>query len=214
MKQPTTIATAAHVKQAVAYLKTRCTTMCHVHEIAGDPPLRRYASGFKGLARIVVGQQLSIASAKAIYGRLQDICPDLQPETFLATSTESLKKAGLSRAKIETLRNLAKAVLHDTMSLTKPPEDALETFRASLLQQKGIGPWTVDIYEMFCLGRADAFAPGDMALQEAARRAFTLESRPTSTELLEIANRWRPQRTVAACLLWSYYATDRRKPLS
>lgn len=182
-----------------------------MQKIAGDPPLRRHPPGFEGLARIIIGQQLSTASATAIFDRVCLACGKLTAESFVATQVTELKAAGLSRAKITTLSGVAEAIMAGRLSLSRPTTKKAEAFRENLLNQKGIGPWTVDIYEMFCLGRADAFAPGDMALQEAARRAFRSSKRPSPSDLLEIAEVWRPQRGVAARMLWTYYATGHGK---
>lgn len=194
--------------------------MRHAHASAGRPPLRRYPRGFEGLARIVVGQQLSASAASTIFTRLSALPGGVTPALFLDGSTEALRAAGLSRPKITTLAGLAREIDAGRLDLSGPSpdestgdqnDDSICDLRRRLLTQRGIGPWTVDIYEMFCLGRADAFAPGDLALQEAVRRAFGLETRPGAKAILEHAEAWRPVRSVAAALLWAYYATGEGK---
>ncbi|MEL7049598.1 MAG: DNA-3-methyladenine glycosylase 2 family protein [Pseudomonadota bacterium] len=206
-----TLSNPGQISAAIAELKPRCDGIRLMHRIAGDPPLRRYAPGFEGLACIITGQQLSTASASAIFKRLSATCAPLTPYTFLATAQPALRAAGLSRNKIETISNLASRIESGDIRLVPTARANREVFRQSLLDQKGIGPWTVDIYEMFCLGEPDAFAPGDMALQEAAKRAFALPNRPNTAQTIEIAEKWRPYRAVAAALLWSYYATGHFK---
>lgn len=179
--------------------------MARLHTITGDPPLRRWSPAFDGLARIIVGQQLSLASATAIHTRLTAFVAPLTPENLLAASTQTLRTAGLSAAKIATLRALASAILDNRFDL-----DALHTMPASDLAEqltsvRGIGPWTVDIYLLFGRGDADAFAPGDLALQIAAQHALGLDERPTTAQLARIAERWQPWRAIAARLLWAYY---------
>jgi DNA-3-methyladenine glycosylase II len=131
--------------------------------------------------------------------------------TLLKVPDRDLRKAGLSRGKIGTLRELATAIEAGMLklnALARAPEDAIH---AELTAIKGIGPWTADIYIMFSLARADAWSPGDLALQYAVKDALLLAERPSLAEMSEVAEAWRPWRGVAARLLWSYYAL-RRKP--
>ncbi len=203
------IETHRDIAEGLENLRRVCPAICAMHDSAGDPPLRRNAGGFAGLARIVVGQQVSVASANAIWTRFATIAHPMSPEIVAALSDDHYRAAGLSRPKIKTLRAIATAALHDLDfdRIGSMDEDAA---RAALTQISGIGPWTADIYLMFCLGRADVFAPGDLALQEAARLALALDVRPPSNELAAIADqRWKPWRGVAARLLWHYYAATK-----
>jgi DNA-3-methyladenine glycosylase II len=124
---------------------------------------------------------------------------------LLALRDTQLAAVGLSRPKIRTLRALADACLNG-LDLTRLDSFSDEQVRAALTEVVGIGPWTADVYVMFCLGRADGWAPGDLALQIAAQRAMGLDERPSADALSEIGERWRPWRGVAARLLWSYSA--------
>jgi DNA-3-methyladenine glycosylase II len=179
--------------------------MRKVHTAAGDPPLRLREPGFAGLARIVVGQQLSVASANAIWTRCTSLIEPLSAGQVARLGDAELKACGLSAPKIRTLRAVARAVLDDGLDLEGAGLLRDEELRERLTAIHGIGPWTADIFQMFCLGRADAFAPGDLALQVAAQTAFDLASRPTASELEHLAEAWRPWRSVSARLLWSYY---------
>jgi len=198
------IETDADLRAGIRALRRKCAHMRHVHDRAGDPPLRRHVPGFEGLARIVVGQQLSIASAQAIWTRVQAAVQPMGAKAFLALSDDQLRQAGLSRGKVRTLRAMSEAIEAglDLTQLAAAPEDVVH---ATLTALPGIGPWTADIYLLFCLGRADAFAAGDLALQIAAAKALKLKQRPSRDELLAIAERWRPWRGVAAHMLWAYY---------
>jgi DNA-3-methyladenine glycosylase II len=200
------IETEEDVRTGVRALRRKCPILRHAHDLAGDPPLRRRPAGFPGLARIIVGQQLSIASAGAIWGRFEQAVRPLNAAKVLAAPDEVLRAAGLSGGKIRTLRAISTAVTSgqlDFKALAAAPDAAVHE---NLRQVSGIGPWTADIYLMFCLGRADAFAPGDLALQVAAALAAARGDRLTAAELEEMAERWRPWRSVAARLLWAYYA--------
>lgn len=205
------IATMADVRAGIARLRRVCPTMRRIHDTTGDPPLRRDLGGFAGLVRVVVGQQLSIASASAIWGRLVETVVPLDAGAVMRTDDAALRRAGLSQGKIRTLRTIAQAVLDGALDLDALADAPEETLREGLMALKGIGPWTADIYLMFCLGRGDAFAPGDLALQLAAQSALSLKTRPSAAELEVIAERWRPWRAVAARLLWSHYAHERQR---
>lgn len=200
------IRTKADLQRGTEALVAMCPHMAEARAATGMPPLRRRANGFPGLARIIVGQQLSVASANAIWGRVEQAVSPLEPASLLVLNDETLRACGLSASKIRTLRGIAGAITGGDINLkrlSRMPDDAL---RDSLLTLKGVGPWTADIYTMFCLGRADGWAPGDLALQHAVRDLLTLEDRPGIDDMVEIAERWRPWRSIAARLLWAYYA--------
>ena len=205
LDRPRIIASDADVRDGVRALRRKCAVMRRVHDVAGHPPLRRRPAGFEGLARIIVGQQLSVASASAIWERTAVACRPFEPAVLLALKDKHLAAAGLSRPKIRTLRAIA-AACSESLDLTRLDHASAEEVHAALTAVTGIGPWTADIYIMFCLGRADGWAPGDLALQVAAQKAFELDERPDKDEMLELAERWRPWRSVAARLLWAYYA--------
>ena len=174
---------------------------------AGRPPLRRRSDGFAGLAAIIVAQQLSTASANAIWGRLAAAFDPLDPDAILRARPARLARLGLSAPKIRALKEIARAVKRGDLPLTALGELAAEDAHAALTAVHGIGPWTADIYLLSCLGHADAWPAGDLALQEAARVAFALPARPTAKEMLMLAESWRPWRAVAARILWTYYRT-------
>jgi DNA-3-methyladenine glycosylase II len=169
------------------------------------PPLRRREPGLGGLVSIVVGQQVSTASAAAILGRLQAAFPDLTAEAIAATADADLLAVGLSRPKLRTLRAISAAILERRLVLDGLAALPAEAAHAALTAVSGIGPWTADIYLLFCLGHPDVFPAGDLALQEAARALLDLPARPDAKALAVIAARWRPWRGVAAGVLWAHY---------
>ena len=173
-------------------------------EIGGPPPLRRREPGFAGLAAIIVSQQVSVASAAAIFARVEARFRPLTPEAIFEADEETLRGCGLSGPKLRALVSAAQAVADglDLTALAALP--APEAHRA-LVAVKGIGPWTADIFLLFCLGHPDAFPVGDLALQEAAKLALGLRKRPDPAKLEKLAERWRPFRGVAARMLWAYY---------
>ena len=200
------IGSEADIKEGIAALTSVCPHLARVHALAGDPPFRKRPKGFEGLARVIVGQQLSIASVEAIWNRVQAAVQPFQPATLLATPEKTLRKAGLSRGKIATLRVIAGAIGSSKLKLDALSRAPEEKIHAELTALKGIGPWTADIYIMFSLARADAWSPGDLALQHAVKDALLLAERPSLVQMNEVAEAWRPWRGVAARLLWSYYA--------
>jgi DNA-3-methyladenine glycosylase II len=172
----------------------------------GPLPLRRKPEGFAELLSAIVSQQVSTASAAAIWGRMQD-ARLTGPRKIAGASDDDLRAVGLSRQKIRYARALAAARI-DFAALARAPDAEVI---ATLVEVPGIGRWTAEIYTMFSLGRADVFAPGDLALQEAARILFALSDRPSERQLRAMAEDWTPWRAVAARLLWAYYrvAKDR-----
>jgi DNA-3-methyladenine glycosylase II len=173
--------------------------------IGGRPPLRRREPGFAGLAAIIVSQQVSVASASAIFGRLEARIVPLEAAQLAEATEEDLRACGLSTAKIRALRAAAAAIAEGALDLAGLAALDAEDAHNSLVTVKGVGPWTADIFLLFCLGHPDAFPAGDLALQEAAKLALNLKRRPDEARLERIAERWRPWRGVAARMLWAYY---------
>jgi DNA-3-methyladenine glycosylase II len=174
-------------------------------ETAGRPPLRRRDDGFAGLVATVVSQQLSTASAAAIFGRLTAAFDPLDPSRIIRARPERLARIGLSAPKIKALKEIARAVTRGALPLQELGGLEADAAHGTLTAVHGIGPWTADIYLLACLGHADAWPAGDLALQEAARLAFGLRARPSAKELGTLAEAWRPLRAVAARVLWTYY---------
>lgn len=172
----------------------------------GPLPLRRKPDGFAQLLNAIVSQQVSVASANAIWGRMKD-AKLTGPRKIMWASDDDLRAAGLSRQKIRYARALAEARI-EYVALRTTPTDQVT---AQLVEVPGIGIWTAEIYAMFSLGRADVFAPGDLALQEAARVLFDLPDRPKEKALRQMAKDWAPWRSVAARLLWAYYRVDKNR---
>ncbi len=200
------IETDACVATGAAWLAARDKRMAGALELTGPLPLRRRGDGFAELLSAIVSQQVSVASAKAIWGRM--VAAGLtQPALIACASDDDMRVVGLSRQKIRYARALVDADIDYKALRGVPNSEVL----ATLTRVSGIGPWTAEIYAMFSLGRADVFAPGDLALQEAARLLFDLAERPKERAFREMAKDWSPWSSVAARLLWAYYrvAKDR-----
>lgn len=176
-----------------------------IAEIAGELPLRLQAPGFAGLARIIIGQHVSTASASAIHGRFIDCVNPVDPEAWNETPLDTRVAIGLTRAKQATLDAVADACLAGELDFTtlgsKPAAEAI----ANLTAIKGIGPWTADVYLLFSEGHRDLFAAGDLAIREAVKLAFDMPERPSEKELRQLSRAWSPHRGVATRLFWTYY---------
>ncbi|PTE23614.1 3-methyladenine DNA glycosylase [Cereibacter changlensis JA139] len=194
------IETDACVAEGADWLAARHPRLAEAYALTGPLPLRRRPDGFAELLSAIVSQQVSTASAAAIWGRMA-AAGLVTPEAVAAASDDDLRGCGLSRPKLRYARALAGATL-DYSALRSLPDEALI---AELVALPGIGRWTAEIYALFALGRADVFAAGDLALQEAARILFDLGARPSERSLATMAEDWHPWRGVAARLLWAYY---------
>jgi DNA-3-methyladenine glycosylase II len=200
------IQTPACVAEGAAWLGLRDPRMARALALTGPLPLRRRPDGFAQLLNAIVSQQVSVASASAIWGRMKQ-AGLTGPRKIIWASDDDLRAVGLSRQKIGYARALAGARINYRALQDMPNDEVLEV----LTQVPGIGAWTAEIYAMFSLGRADVFAPGDLALQEAARILFELPARPKEREFRAMASDWSPWQSVAARLMWAYYrvAKDR-----
>jgi DNA-3-methyladenine glycosylase II len=199
------IRTEADLDRAIAALLAAEPRFAALMTTAGRPPLRRRSDGYAGLAAIICAQQLSTASAGAIWGRLAAAFDPFEHAAIMRARPARLARLGLSAPKIRALKEIARAIERGKLALTALAELEAEDAHAALTAIHGIGPWTADIYLLSCLGHADAWPAGDLALQEAARLVFGLRARPTAKEMVPLAEPWRPWRSVAARLLWTYY---------
>jgi DNA-3-methyladenine glycosylase II len=198
------ISTEGDIAEGLAALTAADPRLMPLAAASGPLPLRRSEGGLPGLLRIVVSQQVSVASASAIWARVEAVFSPLTAAVILGAEEADFRRAGLSGPKIRTMRAVAESVAAGFDLVALRDLEADEAHRR-LTALKGIGPWTADVYALFCLGQADAFAAVDLALQEAARVGLELPARPSAAELLAIAEVWRPWRGVAARLLWAYY---------
>jgi DNA-3-methyladenine glycosylase II len=198
------IATDDDIRTGLAALVVSDSRLEPIASLAGPLPLRRRAANFEGLAQIVTGQQVSVASAAAIFARLQALVSPLTADNLERFSDVDLAGAGLSRPKIGTLRALSVAC-REELDLARLAEAPAEEAHAQLCAVKGIGRWTADIFLLFCAGHPDVFPSGDLALQIAVHQALDLPERPPQKALDAIAADWSPHRAVAARLFWAWY---------
>jgi len=203
--------TQADLEEAIHALVKQDPRLKPVFEVAGMPALRRREPGFAGLAHIVCGQQLSTASAAAIWGRLTTAFDPFHHDSLRKARADRLGRLGLSAAKIKTLKALAREIAAERLNLDVLANEDADAAHNTLTSLHGIGPWTADIYLLFCLGHGDAWPAGDLAVQEAVKIGLGLTTRPTAKQMAPLAEPWRPLRGAAAHLWWKYYRAMKKR---
>ncbi len=194
------IQTPDDVAEGAAWLAEHEPRFATALAATGPLPLRRRPDGFATLLSAIVSQQVSTAAASAIWARVEALGATTAAAVH-AADDDALRSCGLSRQKVSYARAIADSGIDFTALRTMPDAEVV----AELTRIRGIGVWTAEIYAMFSLGRADVFAPGDLALRDAAHRLFDLPARPSEKELRALSADWSPWRAVAARLLWAYY---------
>lgn len=198
------IATPGDIAAGIAALAAHDPGMARIAHLA--PPLRRRPPGFATLLQAIVGQQVSTASAAAIWARV-DGAGLTDPQAVITAGEAGLRAAGLSRPKIRYALALAGAGI-DYGALDAAPDDAVI---ATLTAVPGIGRWTAEIYLLSAMGRPDILPAGDLALQEAARILYHLTDRPDEKALRRMAEDWAPWRAIAARFLWEFYRAEKQR---
>ena len=196
--------------RGISYLSKTDPDLARVVSELGNPPLWAREPGFPTLVLIILEQQVSLASARAAFSRLQNAAKPLSPKRFLAFDDRQLKTIGFSRQKILYCRELAAAIIRGNLDLGKLHEMEDSMARSRLMEVRGIGNWTADIYLMMALLRPDVWPSGDLALATATQAVKKLPRRPAPEELDEIARPWRPWRAVAARILWYHYLSGEK----
>jgi DNA-3-methyladenine glycosylase II len=203
--------TQADLDRAVTALVQQDPRLAPILDLTGMPALRRREPGFAGLAHIVCGQQVSTASAAAIWGRVSAAFDPFHHDALRKARADRLGRLGLSAAKIKTLKNLARELAAERLNLEVLANEDADAAHNTLTRLHGIGPWTADVYLLFCLGHGDAWPAGDLAVQEAVKLGLGLKTRPTAKEMAPLAEPWRPLRGAAAHLWWSYYRVMKKR---
>ncbi|MGB5746448.1 MAG: hypothetical protein WBM69_05670 [Desulfobacterales bacterium] len=179
--------------------------LAHILTILKLPTFWTRKPGFASLIRIILEQQVSLASARASFDRLRAAVFPLTPDRFLELDEARLRSCGFSRQKIAYGRNLAYAIVDGRLNLSGLNTMNDQSARSELVKVKGIGPWTANIYLMTVLRRPDIWPAEDLALAIATQQLKRLTARPTPQELAKLSLIWKPRRSVAARLLWHYY---------
>jgi DNA-3-methyladenine glycosylase II len=184
--------------------------LASIHARYGDPPLWRRSAGFTTLVHIILEQQVSLKSAKAMLVRLEGIIEPFTPERFVELGVDYLRSLGVTRQKSAYLIDLSTSIVDGDLSFTKLARMSDDEARLALTRIKGIGLWSADVYLLMAMRRADIWPAGDLALAVAMKELKGLAARPDHRGLEQLAEQWRPLRAVAARMLWQYYLGSRR----
>lgn len=190
---------------AARELAARDELLANIHARHGDPPLWQRASGFRTLVHIILEQQVSLTSAKSMLLRLEDAIQPFTAERFLETGEMRLRDLGVTRQKSAYLLHLSESLVSGHLSLRRLSRLTDDQALGRLVEIKGIGLWSANIYLLMAMRRADIWPAGDLALAVAIKELKGLPARPSPEELERIAEQWRPHRAVAARMLWQYY---------
>jgi DNA-3-methyladenine glycosylase II len=203
--------TQSDLEDAIKTLVETDPRLKPILDITGMPSIRQRGPGFAGLAAIICGQQLSTASATAIWSRVSKAFDPFDHDAIRKARADRLGRLGLSAAKIKTLKHIARELAAERLNLEVLANEDADTAHNTLTALPGIGPWTADIYLLFCLGHGDAWPAGDLAVQEAIKLGLGLKSRPTAKQMIPLAEPWRPLRGAAAHLWWAYYRVLKKR---
>ena len=171
----------------------------------GPPPLWARRTGFTTLVQIILEQQVSLASGRATFGRLRDAWGEVTPGRFATLTTAQVRSAGVTRQKTSYCLGIARQIVDGRLDLRRLGQADDDAARRSLVEIRGVGPWTADIYLLMALGRPDVWPEGDLALATAAHQVKRLRRRPDTERLRRLATSWAPWRAVAARILWHHY---------
>lgn len=191
--------------EGISYLSNIDSDLSKVINELGNPPLWSREPGFPTMIHIILEQQVSLASAKAAFTKLEQAAGQLTPKRFLEFTDVELREFGFSRQKTKYGRALSRSIINEELDFGELHRLDDTTVRNKLMKIKGIGPWTADIYLLMALLRPDVFPSGDLALAKAVKQIQDLTEIPGPQKLSEIAERWKPWRAVAARILWHYY---------
>ena len=206
--------TKANLTEATVYLAARDNDLARLLVADGVPPLWERKPCFSTLIHIILEQQVSLASARAMYHRLVDNLVPFTPDRFLEAGSSYLRSLGVTRQKSAYCINVAEAILGDALDLRAVSRMDDLAAVDTLTRIKGIGPWTADIYLLMALRRPDVWPSGDIALVNTVRKVKELHEYPSPSTLSKIAETWRPFRSVAARMLWHHYLSDKTQGVS
>lgn len=206
--------TKMSLKEGTVYLADRDKDLARLLVADGVPPLWERKPCFSTLIHIILEQQVSLASAKAMYRRLIDNLVPFTPDRFLEVGSSYLRSLGVTRQKAAYCINVAEAILGHRLDLRAVSKMDDLAAADALTRIKGIGPWTSDIYLLMALRRPDVWPSGDIALIKTVRKVKELHEYPSPSTLSRVAETWRPFRSVAARMVWHHYLSDKTQGVS
>ncbi|AWI25480.1 DNA-3-methyladenine glycosylase family protein [Flavobacterium pallidum] len=196
------------MKNAFEFLKQADPVFVKIIDIYGVPEIPKRPPGFETLALLILEQQVSIDSARAVFGKLKAKVAAFEPRFLAELPDEIYREAGVSRQKTNYIKGLSSAVLNNEINLESLPSKSADDIRAELIRLKGIGNWTIDVYLLFCLGAPDVIPLGDIAIVNTIKELLDLH---TPQEMETASNRWSPYKSAATFLLWHYYLRKRNR---
>jgi DNA-3-methyladenine glycosylase II len=199
------------MQKAIDFLSSIDTVFQNIIKTYGIPKIPSRPQGFETLALLILEQQVSIDSAKATYLKLKSKVPDFEPKNLIALPDQDYRACGVSRQKTKYIKCLSEAILTKTITLESLPNKSSEQVRDELIQIKGIGNWTIDVYLMFCLQAPDIMPLGDIAVVNTIKELWKIETKP---EMEILATHWKPYRSMATFLLWHHYLEKRNRKVT
>ena len=196
------------MQHIIDYLSNKDEKLKFIIENFGHPIIQKRDEGFASLCHIILEQQVSIASAKACYDKIQNHFGSITPQTIFICNDDELRSCGVSRQKIKYLKDLASKVLSNEIDFTTFPTKSEEQIRAELITVKGVGNWSIEVYLMFCLQSQDIIPLGDIAIRNSIVELYDHNS---LEEMQTLSHNWKPYRTMASYILWHYYLKKRNK---
>lgn len=196
------------MKIALEYLTTKDKTLAKIIENFGVPIIQKREEGFASLCHIILEQQVSIASAKACYAKIVNVLETITPTSILETTDEILRDCGVSRQKTIYLKHLAQKVMANKIDFESFATKEETAIRSELIQLKGMGNWSIDVYLMFCLQLPDIIPFGDIAIKKTFKELYDSQ---TLQEMEQISNQWKPYRTLASFIVWHHYLKSRNR---
>lgn len=196
------------MQEAITFLTQKDETLKFILDNFGNPIIQKREEGFASMCHIILEQQVSIASAKACYVKLENYFGKITPEIILNSNDDELRNCGISRQKTVYLKDLAQKVIAKEIDFKSFSTKSEEQIRAELITIKGVGNWSIEVYLMFCLQSPDIIPLGDIAIKNTLKELYKLE---TFDEMEQISNNWKPYRTFASYTIWHYYLKKRNK---
>ena len=196
------------MQQAISYLISKDEKLKFILDNFGNPIIQKREEGFASMCHIILEQQVSIASAKACYVKLENYFGKITPEIILNANDEELRNCGISRQKTIYLKDLAQKVIAKEIDFKSFKTKSEEQIRAELITIKGVGNWSIEVYLMFCLQSQDIVPLGDIAIKNTLKELYECQNHE---EMQMISNNWKPFRTFASFTIWHYYLKKRGK---
>jgi DNA-3-methyladenine glycosylase II len=196
------------MQQTIDYLSAKDEKLKFIIENFGHPIIQKRDEGFASMCHIILEQQVSIASAKACYQKIQNYFENITPEIIFNCNDEELRNCGVSRQKIIYLKDLGSKILSKEIDFTTFPSKSETQIRAELITIKGVGNWSIEVYLMFCLQSQDIIPLGDIAIKNTLKELYNCQ---TQEEMKILSDNWKPYKTIASYILWHYYLKKRNK---